>query len=65
MYLKLEAKLALTQKKINKAVYTAAPVSGGWAGALLSWAGALMSWAGALISWVGAVKAVHILKVKV
>ena len=26
----------------NKAVYTAAPVAGGWAGAVKSWAGAIM-----------------------
>ena len=31
----------------NKAVYTTAPVAGGWAGAVMSWAGAVMSWAGA------------------
>ena len=29
-------------RDINKAVYTAAPVAGGWAGAVRSWAGALM-----------------------
>ena len=32
---------------LNKAVYTTAPVAGGWAGAVMSWAGAVMSWAGA------------------
>ena len=26
--------------KVNKAVYTTAPVAGGWAGAVMSWAGA-------------------------
>ena len=31
----------------NKAVYTTAPVAGGWAGAVMSWAGAEMIWAGA------------------
>ena len=34
------------QRLRNKAVYTTAPVAGGWAGAI-SWAGAEMSWAGA------------------
>ena len=33
--------------KTNKAVYTTAPVAGGWAGAVMSWAGAEMIWAGA------------------
>ena len=37
-------------------MYTAAPVAGGWAGAVMSWERAVMSWA-------GAVKAVRILKV--
>ena len=32
---------------LNKAVYTTAPVAGGWAGAVMSWAGAEMIWAGA------------------
>ena len=41
----------------NKAVYTAAFVAGGWAGAVLSWAQAVMSWA-------QAVKTVRTLKVK-
>ena len=40
-----------------KAVYTATPVAGGWAGAVMSWAGAVMSWA-------GAVKAVAYIKSK-
>ena len=31
----------------NKAVYTTAPVAGGWAGAVMIWAGAAMIWAGA------------------
>ena len=31
----------------DKAVYTTAPVTGGWAGAVMSWAGAEMIWAGA------------------
>ena len=31
----------------NKAVYTTAPVAGGWAGAVMIWAGAIMIWAGA------------------
>ena len=48
----------------NKAVYTAAPVAGGWAGAVMSWAGAVMRWAGAIMSWAGAIKAIRILKVK-
>ena len=48
----------------NKAVYTAASVAGGWAGAEVSWAGAVMKWAGAVISWAGAVKAGRIQKVK-
>ena len=34
--------------KQNKAVYTTAPVGGGWAGAVMSWARAVMSWAGAV-----------------
>ena len=34
---------------MNKAVYMAAPVAGGWAGAVMSWAGAVMSWAGAVM----------------
>ena len=33
--------------KENKAVYTTAPVAGGWAGAVMIWAGAVMIWAGA------------------
>ena len=33
--------------KENKAVYTTAPVAGGWAGAVISWAGAEIIWAGA------------------
>ena len=32
---------------LNKAVYTTAPVAGGWAGAVMSWAKAEMIWAGA------------------
>ena len=28
---------------INKAIYTATPVAGGWAGAVMSWEGAVMS----------------------
>ena len=36
-----------SQQKNNKAVYTTAPVAGGWAGAVMSWAGAEMIWAGA------------------
>ena len=39
----------------NKAVYTAAPVAGGRAGAVMLWAGAVMSLAGAVLSWAGAV----------
>ena len=38
----------------NKAVYTTAPVAGGWAGAVMSWAGAEMIWAGAEMIWAGA-----------
>ena len=48
----------------NKAVYTAAPVAGGWAGAVIRWAGAVMSWAGAIMSLAGAIKAIRTLKVK-
>ena len=33
------------ERKRNKAVYTTAPVAGGWAGAVMSWAGAEMIWA--------------------
>ena len=32
---------------VNKAVYTTAPVAGGWAGAVMIWAGVVMIWAGA------------------
>ena len=39
----------------NKAVYTATPVAGRWAGAVMCWAGAVMSWAGAVMSWAAAV----------
>ena len=35
---------------INKA----APVAGGWAGAVMIWAGAVMIWAGAVKIWAGA-----------
>ena len=51
----------------NKAVYTAAPVAGGWVGVVMGWAGAVMSWAGAamLMGWAGAEKAVFMLKVNV
>ena len=38
----------------NKAVYTTAPVAGGWAGAVMSWAGAEISWAGPVMIWAGA-----------
>ena len=38
----------------NKAVYTTAPVVGGWAGAVMIWAGAVMIWAGAVTIWAGA-----------
>ena len=38
----------------NKAVYTTAPVAGGWAGAVTSWVGAVMGWAGAEMIWTGA-----------
>ena len=48
----------------NKAVCTAAPVAGGWAGAVMSWAGAVMSWAGAIMSLAEAIKAICTLKVK-
>ena len=51
--------------KLNKAVYTAALVAGGWAGAMMNWAGAVMSWAGAVMSWAGADKFVRILIVNV
>ena len=37
-------------KNINKAVYTATPVVGRWAGVVMSWAGALMISVGALAS---------------
>ena len=35
------------ERNKNKAVYTAIPVAGSWAGAVMSWAGAEMIWAGA------------------
>ena len=35
----------------NKAIYTTAPVVGGWAGAIVIWAGAVMIWAGAVMIW--------------
>ena len=37
-----------------KAIYTTAPVAGGWAGEAMSWPGAVMSWAGAIMIWAGA-----------
>ena len=37
-------------QKNNKAVYTATPVAGGWAGAVMSWEGAVMTLAGVLTS---------------
>ena len=37
----------MQKKNVNKAVYTTAPVAGGWAGAVIIWAGAVMIWAGA------------------
>ena len=40
--------------KYNKAVYTAALVAGGWAGAVMGWAGAVMVRAGAVMTWAGA-----------
>ena len=49
----------------NKVVFTAALVTGGWAGAVTSWTGAVISWAGAVLSWVEPVKPGCILKVKV
>ena len=39
--------LQISEDASNKAVYTTAPVAGGWAGAVMSWAGAEMIWAGA------------------
>ena len=39
---------------MNKAVYTTAPVAGGWAGVVMIWAGAVMIWAGAVMIWAGA-----------
>ena len=36
-----------SRRRRNKAVYTTAPVAGGWAGAVMRWAGAEMIWAGA------------------
>ena len=42
------------KQKANKAVYTTAPVAGGWAGAVTIWAGAAMIWAGAVMIWAGA-----------
>ena len=41
--------------KENKAVYTTAPVAGGWAGAVMIWARAVMIWARAVMIWAGAV----------
>ena len=38
---------SLWSKMENKAVYTTAPVAGGWAGAVMIWSGAVMIWAGA------------------
>ena len=38
----------------NKALYTTAPVAGGWAGVVMTWAGAVMIWAGAVMIWAGA-----------
>ena len=35
-------KCTMGQNRKNKAVYTTAPVAGGWAGAVMSWAGAEM-----------------------
>ena len=37
-------------EKKSEAVYTATPVAGGWAGAVMCWAGVVMIWAGASIS---------------
>ena len=45
----------INKRKKNKAVYTIAPVAGGWAGAVMIWAGAVMIWAGAVMIWAGAV----------
>ena len=42
-----------TKRDENKAVYTTAPVAGGWAGAVMIWAGAVMIWAGAVMIWAG------------
>ena len=42
-----QRKLQSVEKMKNKAVYTTAPVAGGWAGAVMSWAGAKMISAGA------------------
>ena len=44
-----------THSTNKKAVYTATPDAGGWAGAVMSWAGAFMSWAEAAMIWAGAV----------
>ena len=38
----------------NKAVYTIAPVAGGWAGAVMLWAGAVMILEGVVMLWAGA-----------
>ena len=38
-------------KLTNKAVYTTAPVAGGWAGAVMILTGAVMIWAGAVMIW--------------
>ena len=56
----------MTRKKVkkNKAVYTATPVAGGWAVAVMSWVGAACE-AGAVMIGAGAVKAVRTLKTKV
>ena len=41
-------------RRKNKAVYTTAPVAGGWAGAAMVHAGAIMILIGAVMIWAGA-----------
>ena len=45
-----EVSSSLRKNKGNKAVYTATPVGGSWAEAVMNWAGAIMIWTGELTS---------------
>ena len=44
---------AARKERRNKAVYTTAPVAGGWAGAVMVHAGAIMILIGAVMIWAG------------